>query len=328
MVEKSLQEKLELYKKKIRRIKKEFSKVIVGQDEIIRKLLIAIMCKGHILLEGFPGLAKTLIVKTLAKITGCEFSRIQFTPDLLPTDITGVETYDAINKFYVIKGPVFSNFILADEINRASPKVQSALLEAMQERQATIGRKTYPIPNPFFVIATQNPIESVGVYNLPEAQLDRFLFKLIMTYPDKDEEEKVLNKNITTKDFDSYNIRPVISKKEIIKFQNELENIYLNPHLKKYIINIVDATRYPSRYNIESGKYIDFGASPRASIGLFIAAKANALISDKTFVTPQDIKEIASDVLRHRIILNYESQTEDVDADNIINEILRKIPVP
>jgi len=286
------------------------------------------MCKGHILIEGFPGLAKTLIVKTLAKISGCKFGRIQFTPDLLPTDITGVETYDAIKKFYVIKGPIFANFILADEINRASPKVQSALLEAMQERQATIGRDTYPLPNPFFVIATQNPIETVGVYNLPEAQLDRFLFKLVMTYPTKDEEEKVLNKNITIKDFNSYDIRSVISKKEIIQLQNELENIYINPRLKRYIINIVDATRYPSRYNIESGKYIDFGASPRASIGLFTAAKANALMSDKTFVTPHDVKEVALDVLRHRIILNYESQEEDVNTDNIIDEILRKIPVP
>lgn len=328
MVKKSLQKRLKSYQKDIKDIKKEFSNVVVGQDEILRKLFAALICKGHILIEGVPGIAKTLIVKTFARIIGCQFSRIQFTPDLLPSDITGVESYDEVNKFYAIKGPVFGNFILADEINRASPKVQSALLEAMQERQVTIGKETYPLPNPFFVIATQNPIESVGVYNLPEAQVDRFLFKLKMTYPKKDEEERILNKNITIKDFEDYKIKSIMDTEKILTLQKELDNIYLNSQLRKYIVNIVDATRNPSKYRIDSGKYIEYGSSPRASIGLFVAAKAHALMSNKTFVTPNDIKEIAFDVLRHRIILNYEAQAEGFKTEDVVGEILRKIPIP
>lgn len=328
MVKKSLQKRLKSYQKDIKDIKKEFSNVVVGQDEILRKLFAALICKGHILVEGVPGIAKTLIVKTFARIIGCQFSRIQFTPDLLPSDITGVESYDEVNKFYAIKGPVFGNFILADEINRASPKVQSALLEAMQERQVTIGKETYPLPNPFFVIATQNPIESVGVYNLPEAQVDRFLFKLKMTYPKKDEEERILNKNITIKDFEDYKIKSIMDTEKILTLQKELDNIYLNSQLRKYIVNIVDATRNPSKYRIDSGKYIEYGSSPRASIGLFVAAKAHALMSNKTFVTPNDIKEIAFDVLRHRIILNYEAQAEGFKTEDVVEEILRKIPIP
>ena len=328
MVKKSLQKRLESYQKDIKDIKKEFSNIVVGQDEIVRKLFTALICKGHILVEGVPGIAKTLVVKTLSKVINCQFNRIQFTPDLLPSDITGVESYDEINKFYAIKGPVFGNFILADEINRASPKVQSALLEAMQERQVTIGKETYPLPNPFFVIATQNPIESIGIYNLPEAQVDRFLFKLKMTYPKADEEEKILNKNVSIKDFKDYKIKPVIEIEKILALQKELVNIYLNLQLRKYIVNIVNATRNPSAYHIDSGKYIEYGSSPRASIGLFTAAKAHALMSNKTFVTPNDIKEIAFDVLRHRIILNYEAQAEGLKTEDVIGEILRKIPIP
>ena len=328
MIDKSLQKRLKSYQKDMKDIKKEFSKAVVGQDEILRKLFTALICKGHILIEGVPGIAKTLIVKTMSRIIGCQFSRIQFTPDLLPSDITGVESYDEVNKFYAIKGPVFGNFILADEINRASPKVQSALLEAMQEKQVTIGKETYPLPVPFFVIATQNPIESVGVYNLPEAQVDRFLFKLRMTYPKRDEEEKILNRNTAIRDFEEFEIKPVIEPEKILTLQKELDNIYLNPQLKKYIVSIIDATRNPSRYNIDSGKYIEYGSSPRASIGLFIAAKAHALISNKTFVTPNDIKEIAFDVLRHRILLNYEAQAEGLNTEDVIREILKKIPIP
>lgn len=328
MVKESLQKRLKLYQKDIENIKKEFSKVIVGQDKVLRDIVTALICRGHILIEGVPGIAKTLIVKTLSRIIGCQFKRIQFTPDLLPSDITGVESYDDVNKFYIIKGPIFANFILADEINRASPKVQSALLEAMQEMQATIGKETYPLPNPFFVIATQNPIESVGVYNLPEAQVDRFLFKLKMGYPKRDEEEKILDKNVSTKDFESYKINSVITPERILEIQKDLENVYINNQLRKYIIKIIDSTRRPSKYGIDSGKYLEYGSSPRASIGLFIAAKAHAFILNKKFVTPNDIKEVAFNVLRHRLILNYEAQAEGIKTEDVINEILRKIPVP
>lgn len=327
MVQDSQKQKLQLYQQDFENIKKEFSKIIVGQDETLRKLLIALICKGHVLVEGVPGIAKTLIVKTLAKISGCEFSRVQFTPDLLPGDITGVETYDAINKFYIVKGPIFANFVLADEINRASPKVQSALLESMQEKQATIGRETYSLPQPFFVMATQNPLESVGVYNLPEAQVDRFLFKLIMTYPERDEEELVLSKNINIREFNSYNIKSVINKNRIMEIQNQLDDIYMDENIKKYIVDIIDATRNTKNYRIESGQ-VEFGCSPRGSIGMYMASKANALISNRTFVTPDDVKKIAHDVLRHRIILSYESQADGVKTENVLNEILNKVPVP
>ena len=328
MLEEPLQDKLLAYGEDIKKISQEFSKVIVGQEHVLRKMIIALISQGHVLIEGFPGIAKTSIVKTIAKISGCAFSRIQFTPDLLPSDITGVVSYNEIKKFYVIKGPVFANFVLADEINRASPKVQSALLEAMQERQATIGKTSYPLPNPFFVIATQNPIESVGVYNLPEAQIDRFLFKIKMTYPSKEEEEKVLNKNVTIKNFEEYKVEAVVNPQKIIALQNDLDKIYLNPHIQKYIIKIIDATRNPSIYRIKLGKYIEYGSSPRASIGLYMASKANAMVSKKTFVTPQDVKDIAFDTLRHRVILNYDAQSEGVKVEDVIQEILMKVPIP
>ena len=328
MSQESLQKRLNSYQKDIENIKKEFAKVVVGQEEILRKILMALICKGHVLIEGVPGIAKTLIVKTLAKTINCQFSRIQFTPDMLPSDITGVESYDEINKFYAIKGPVFANFILADEINRASPKVQSALLEAMQEKQVTIVKETYMLPNPFFVIATQNPIESVGVYTLPEAQVDRFLFKLKMTYPNKDDEEKILRQNMSTRNFEDYDIKPVVQQTKILMIQKDLENIYVNPKLAKYIISIIDATRNPAKYHIDSGKYIEYGSSPRAAIGIFVASKANALVLNKTFVTPDDIKKVAFDVLEHRLIPTYEAQSEGVKTETIIKEILRKIPIP
>ncbi|HLG24847.1 MAG TPA: MoxR family ATPase [Candidatus Nanoarchaeia archaeon] len=326
--ENELKRRVAAYQKDFQKIREEFSKMVVGQDDTINKLLMAMMARGHVLIEGFPGIAKTLIVKTVAKITGCQFSRIQFTPDLLPSDITGVYTYDEVKKFYIVKGPIFANFVLADEINRASPKVQSALLEAMQERQTTIGKETYALPNPFFVIATQNPIESVGVYNLPEAQVDRFLYKLKMTYPKKEDEEKVLEINMTVRDFDHYKINPVISKEKILLIQKDIIRVHMDSKLKSYIVSIVDSTRNPSQYGIEMGKFIDIGASPRASIGLYIAAKSHALMANKTFTTPHDVKEIAYDVLRHRITLNYEAQAESVKSEDIIQEILKKVPIP
>jgi len=312
----------------LEQVKQQFSKAVVGQDMTLRKILIAMLCKGHVLLEGVPGIAKTLTVKTIAKLSGCSFSRVQFTPDLLPGDITGVETYDEIKKFYVLKGPIFAHFILADEINRASPKVQSALLEAMQERQVTIGKETFELPNPFVVVATQNPIENIGVYNLPEAQVDRFLFKLKVTYPTVAEEEEVLTQNMSTSDFDSFGIAAVLDAEKILALQRYVKEIHSNEQVRKYIIALIDATRKPEAYGIESGKYIEFGASPRASIGLYIASKAFAMLANRHFVTPHDVKEITADVLRHRLFLKYEAQVDNVTSDDIISEILRKIPLP
>ncbi len=324
----SLQKNISLYHTKFSQLREEYSKIVVGQESVLDKLMIALICRGNVLIEGLPGIAKTLIVKTLAAMSGCQFSRIQFTPDLLPGDITGVVTYDEIKKFHIIKGPIFSNFILADEINRASPKVQSALLEAMQERQATIGNATYPLPKPFIVVATQNPIESLGVYNLPEAQIDRFLFKLLMSYPSKQEEERILEKNVTIRDFEHFLIQPIIEENIILQMQQDVHEIFLKDSLKTYIISIIDATRKPSDYKLSCAKYIELGVSPRASIGMYIAAKAHALISNKTFVTPHNIKHVAYDILRHRILLNYEAQSDGVTQDNIIDEILKKIPLP
>jgi MoxR-like ATPase len=320
--------KVDYYYDKISKIRKEISKVIIGQDNIITCLIRAIISNGHVLLEGVPGLAKTILIKTLAEITSCKFSRIQFTPDLLPSDIIGVTAYEPKKGFYTIKGPIFSNFVLGDEINRAPPKVQSALLEAMQEKQVTIGNTTFKLQSPFFVLATQNPIESAGTYPLPEAQVDRFLFKLFIDYPLPDEEEKILERNVTLKDFKLYNLKKLINEKEIIELQKHVKNIYLDDKIRKYIVRITEATRRPKEYNIKLGEYIAFGASPRASIGLFIASKADAFLNKKTFVTPYNIKNIAHDVLRHRIILNYEGQTEAITTDDIIKEILSKVSIP
>ncbi len=310
-------------------IRREAHKVIVGQDSIINGIIRSILSDGHSIVEGVPGIAKTLIVKTLAQITGCTFSRIQFTADLLPTDITGLTIYNKEKEeFTVAKGPVFANFIIADEINRSPPKVQSALLEAMQEEQVTIGRTTYKLPLPFFVMATQNPIEQAGVYTLPEAQLDRFLFKLKITYPEVEDESEILRRNITLQEFQDFRIKEITNSKQILELQVLTKNIYLSKEVEKYIIRIIDATRAPSKYNISMGKYIEYGASPRGSIGLFIASKAEALMKGESYVTPHHIKLVAHDVLRHRLLLNYEGQAENIDTDKIIDEILAKVPVP
>lgn len=310
-------------------IRREAHKVIVGQDSIINGIIRSILSDGHSIVEGVPGIAKTLIVKTLAQITGCTFSRIQFTADLLPTDITGLTIYNKEKEeFTVAKGPVFANFIIADEINRSPPKVQSALLEAMQEEQVTIGKTTYKLPLPFFVMATQNPIEQAGVYTLPEAQLDRFLFKLKITYPEVEDESEILRRNITLQEFQDFRIKEITNSKQILELQVLTKNIYLSKEVEKYIIRIIDATRAPSKYNISMGKYIEYGASPRGSIGLFIASKAEALMKGESYVTPHHIKLVAHDVLRHRLLLNYEGQAENIDTDKIIDEILAKVPVP
>lgn len=322
-------QKIMEYAELFQRVKKELSKAVVGQQGVIDGLLRGILCNGHVLLEGVPGIAKTLIVRSLASVTGGGFSRIQFTADLLPTDITGLTVYEEkLREFKVIKGPVFANYLLADEINRSPPKTQSALLEAMQEKQVTIGTTTYPLPKPFFVMATQNPIEQGGVYNLPEAQVDRFLFKILINYPKMEEELEILHKNMTLKSFDAFALKPVVGPEKIVEMQNTVRDIYLSDEIAEYIVRIVDATRNPGGYGLEKGKFIGIGSSPRASIALFIGGKAQALMKKSSFVTPGHVKDVAFGVLRHRILLNYEGQAENVTADDIIKEILHKVPSP
>ena len=310
------------------KIRNEVAKVVVGQDKALNGLLRALLANGHVLVEGIPGIAKTLLIRALSITTGCNIKRIQFTVDLLPTDIVGITTYHEKKGFYTIKGPIFANFVIADEINRAPPKTQSALLEAMQERQTTIGRETFPMMNPFFVMATQNPIETAGVYPLPEAQIDRFLFWMHMHYPNKEEEENILQKNLELKKFEEFNLKPVITPQRIIELQKYAQQIYTSKAIEKYIVEIVNATRHPEKYGIKMGKYIEWGGSPRASIGLYIASKTDALLKGSNFVTPQNVKNVAYDVMRHRLILNYEGEAENINPDHIISEILSKIPVP
>jgi len=308
-------------------IKKEIAKVVVGQDAVVEAVLRAILADGHILIEGVPGIAKTLLIRSMAHTLGCSFSRIQFTVDLLPADITGLTIYTPEKGFETIKGPIFANFIIADEINRASPKTQSALLEAMQEKQVTLGRDTFRLNSPFFVMANNNPLESSGTYKLPEAQIDRFLFKLKMDYPGMEEEEKIIDQNITIHKFEDFNLKKILSADKIIKLQKLTKEIKSTPQIKKYIVRIVDCTRNPKKYNIRLGKYIDYGGSPRAAISLHIAAKADAVLRGQNSVTPQNVKNVAYDVLRHRILLNYEGQAENIDSDDIISEILSKVKV-
>ena len=309
-------------------IKKEMSKVVVGQDQTVDSVLRAIISNGHVLLEGVPGVAKTLIMRTLSQVTACKTKRIQFTADLLPSDIVGITSYDKTKGFYVVKGPIFTNFLLADEINRAPSKVQSALLEGMQEKQVTIGRETFQLDNPFFVLATLNPLETQGVFRLPEAQVDRFLFKLNIGYPTKEEERKILTQNITTKGFSDYDLKSVISPIDILRMQQTVHNVYVSKDVEEYIVRLIDATRNPEKYNLKNSKYLRYGSSPRASIGLYVASKANALMNGKDYVTPQHVKEVAHDVLRHRLLLNYEGQAENINPDDVITEILTKVPVP
>jgi len=320
--------KVKNIKREIDAAKKEISKIIVGQDEIINSMLRSIIADGHVMVEGIPGIAKTLIVRALAVIIGCDFKRVQFTVDLLPSDIIGITTYNEKIGFQTIKGPIFTNFLIADEINRAPPKSQSALLEAMQERQTTIGKKTYPMMKPFFVMATQNPIETSGVYPLPEAQVDRFLFWTRIKYPLMDEERMILNKNITMNTFESFKLKPIMNPKRILEMQKIAKDIFMDKSIEKYIVELVNATRHPDKYKISSGKYIEWGCSPRASIGLFIASKTDALMRGSNYVTPQNVKNVAYEILRHRIILNYEGEAEGVKTDDIIKEILSKIPLP
>ena len=300
---------------------------IVGQKHLVESLLIALLSNGHVLLEGVPGLAKTLAIKTLAQIIDARYSRIQFTPDLLPADVLGTMVYSVKSEqFQVKKGPIFANFVLADEINRAPAKVQSALLEAMQERQVTIGDHTFPLDNPFLVMATQNPIEQEGTYPLPEAQVDRFLLKVVIGYPSKEEEKVIIRQNITN---EKKEIRPLLKPEEILEAQRVVEKIYIDEKIERYIVDIVFATRFPAEYNLNDlTTIIAFGASPRASISLARAARSYAFLRGRGYVVPEDVRAVAHDVLRHRIGLTYEAEANTITADEIISEILDKVEVP
>jgi MoxR-like ATPase len=308
-------------------LKSEIHKIVVGQDYVIERILIGLLGNGHILLEGVPGLAKTLIIKTISECIDAKFQRIQFTPDLLPADIIGTLIFNPqTTNFVVKKGPIFANIILADEINRSPAKTQSALLEAMQERQVTIGDTTYKLEEPFLVLATQNPIEQEGTYPLPEAQIDRFMLKVMISYPQKDEEKNIINL-VAGKELPKPKV--VVTPKEILNARKVVSEIYIDDKLKDYILNIIFATRNPQEYNLKELKsLITYGVSPRASIYMVVASKALAFLNHRGYVIPDDIKSVAYDVLRHRIILSYEAEAEDITSDNVISQILNVIEVP
>ena len=328
MDENELKKRVAEFHDQLTEVRKEVSKIVIGQKDVINGFLRGLISNGHILAEGVPGIAKTLLVRVLSKVMGCEFGRIQFTQDLLPSDIIGITTYIEGEGFQTYKGPIFANFILADEINRAPPQVQSALLEAMQERQATIGQNTYALPLPFIVMATQNPLENLGTYPLPEAQVDRFLFKLNVEYPPMNDEKDVLETNISLRKLEEYNIKPIFDGPKILKLQALVKEIYLHDRIRDYIVRLVDATRHPAKYKLECAKYIDWGGSPRASIGLFIGSKAEALLNNQTHVVPEFVKKITADVLRHRILLNYLAQSEKVTSDMVIDSIIKRVNIP
>lgn len=328
MLIEEIREKVEESSLALRDVRQEIGKAVIGQDAIISRLLIAILADGHVLIEGVPGLAKTLIVSSLAASLDASFARIQFTPDLLPADITGTLIFNQKTaEFSPKKGPIFANFILADEINRAPSKVQSALLEAMQERQVTIGDHSEALPRPFFVMATQNPIEQEGTYPLPEAQVDRFMLKLIIRYPSMDEERRIMQLMVDPKPID---IRPVLTPVQITQMREVMHTVFMEDKLNDYILHLVMATRHPERYPRLStlSPLISFGASPRASINLARAAKAHAYLEGRAYVIPDDIKAIGKDVLRHRIVLSYEAEAEEIKSEEIISRILDEIEVP
>jgi len=306
----------------------EISKVIIGQQYMIDRLMIGLLANGHVLLEGVPGLAKTLAIKTLSDTIGGHFNRVQFTPDLLPADIVGTMIYNQKKEEFTVKqGPVFANFILADEINRAPAKVQSALLEAMQERQVTLGQTTYELPKPFLVLATQNPVEQEGTYPLPEAQVDRFMLKVYLDYPTKEEEQEIVRKSISPEGFPT--AQPVVSIDQILKAKELVKEIYLDEKIEKYIVDLVYATRTPEAYGLSDLKHlISFGASPRASINMALAAKAYAFLNKRGFVIPEDVRAVCPDVLRHRIGLTYEAEAEDITQSDIVKKIMDFVEVP
>ena len=322
-----LNERIERQSAFVTNITAGMDQVIVGQKHLVESLLIGLLSNGHVLLEGVPGLAKTLAIKTLASLIDAQYSRIQFTPDLLPADVMGTMIYSQKDEtFQVKKGPVFANFILADEINRAPAKVQSALLEAMQERQVTIGNETFRLPEPFLVMATQNPIEQEGTYPLPEAQVDRFMLKVIIDYPKPEEEKQIIRQNING---EKVVIKPILKASEILEARKVVRQVYLDEKIEKYIVDIVFATRYPEKYDLKELKgMIGFGGSPRASINLALAARSYAFIKRRGYVIPEDVRAVAHDVLRHRIGLTYEAEASNLTSDEIVSMILNKVEVP
>ena len=322
-----LNERIEQNSSFVNMITMGMHQVIVGQKRLVESLLIGLLSDGHILLEGVPGLAKTLAIKTLASLIDAKYSRIQFTPDLLPADVIGTMVYSQKNEEFLVKrGPVFANFVLADEINRAPAKVQSALLEAMQERQITIGETTHKLPEPFLVMATQNPIEQEGTYPLPEAQIDRFMLKAVISYPNREEEKQVIRQNISG---EVKSLKPVIDTQSIIEARKIVRDVYLDEKIERYIIDIVFATRFPAEYNLPNlNNMIAFAASPRASINLALAARSYAFIKRRGYVIPEDVRAVCHDVMRHRIGLSYEAEANNLTSDEIVSEILNKIEVP
>ena len=322
-----LNERIERQSSFVTNLTAGMDQIIVGQKHLVESLLIGLLSDGHVLLEGVPGLAKTLAIKTLASLIDAQYSRVQFTPDLLPADVIGTMVYSQKDEtFQVKKGPVFANFVLADEINRAPAKVQSALLEAMQERQVTIGTETFPLPEPFLVLATQNPIEQEGTYPLPEAQVDRFMLKVVIDYPKIEEEKMIIRQNING---DKFNVKPILKAQELIEARKVVRQVYLDEKIERYIVDIVFATRYPEKYDLKELKdMIGFGGSPRASINLALAARTYAFIKRRGYVIPEDVRAVAHDVLRHRIGLTYEAEASNLTSDEIISKILNKVEVP
>jgi len=307
-------------------VRERVGQVVVGQEALVERLLLALLCNGHVLLEGVPGVAKTLTVNSLAQAIHAQFSRIQFTPDLLPGDLTGTLVYDPrAHTFTAEKGPIFTNLLLADEINRAPAKVQSALLEAMQEKQVTLGKETYDLPKPFLVLATQNPIEQEGTYSLPEAQVDRFMFKLKVGYPSMDEELIVMQRMAKTEPL--LDVEPLLSIKELMEMRVTMETVFIDEKVERYILRLVDATRQPEKYELDLGRYLRFGASPRASIYLSLAARGHALMQQRDYVIPQDVKDVAHDLLRHRLAISYRAEAESITSDDLLDQILAKVPV-
>ena len=321
-------EKAEEFGEMVRKMESEIQNGYVGQEDVINKVLLTVVAGGNVLLEGVPGLGKSLLVELLARvIEGASSNRIQFTPDKLPSDIVGVEAYDEDRGFYVEKGPIFGNLILADEINRAPPKVQSAMLEAMQEHKVSIGDETFHLPEPFFTMATQNPEEQGGTYPLPEAQVDRFLFKIYIEYPKKVNEQKIIDINANIIDMGGFGVDPVVTRKDVLDMQEFSKNVTVSEEIKAYIVDLVDATRSPEEYGLDYGEYIEWGCTPRASINMALASRAHAMYDKRHYVTPEDVRAVIEDVFIHRVLLNYEGEAQGIEVTDIIDDIVDTVPV-
>ena len=326
--EEEMQEKAEHFGDIMRTMENEIQKGYIGQEDVINKIMLTVCAGGNILLEGVPGLGKSLLVEQLGRVVeNTEFNRIQFTPDKLPSDIVGVEAYNEDKGFYIEKGPIFANFILADEINRAPPKVQSAMLEAMQEHKVSIGDETFHLPEPFFTMATQNPTEQGGTYPLPEAQIDRFLFKIYLDYPKKKNEAKIIDMNANIMDDEDFDVNAVVTAQEVKNLQEFAKQVTVRPEIKEYIVDLVDASRNPGDYGLEYEDYIEWGCTPRASINLALAGRAHALYENRHYVTPEDIRTVIDEVFIHRIMLNYEGEAKGIEVQDVIDNIVKRVPV-